>query len=71
LQATSSMVATGIYVLPPRIFPLLSQYCSEGKRDNMGHFISHLTSIEEVHAFVFDKYWLDIGDEIKKGRLIV
>jgi glucose-1-phosphate thymidylyltransferase len=71
LQATSSMVATGIYVLPTRIFPLLSKYCSKNKRDNMGHFISHLMNIEEVHAFVFDRYWLDIGEEIKSGRLAV
>ena len=69
LAPKSSMIATGIYMLPPRIFPLLSRYCSQGKRDDMGHFISFLTNVEEVHAFVFDKYWLDIGEEIKRGRL--
>ncbi len=70
-EATSSIIATGIYVLPNRVFPLLSKYCRKSRRDNMGSFISYLTDIEEVHAFVFDKSWLDIGEEIKSGRMLV
>jgi glucose-1-phosphate thymidylyltransferase len=70
-EATSSILATGIYVLPPRIFPLLSRYCRDSKRDNLGNFIAYLLGEEEVHAHVFTSTWIDIGDEIKKGRLSI
>lgn len=70
-EPTSSIVATGIYVLPSRIFPLLSRYCTGGKRDNLGSFITHLLAHEEVRAYVFTETWIDIGDEILRGRLTV
>lgn len=57
----SSLVATACYIFPPRIFPLLSQYCSQGKQDSLGNFISYLVEIDEVHGFVFTELWLDIG----------
>ena len=61
----SSMVSTGIYMLPSRIYPLLSQYCAESQRDNLGSFIVHLLDIgEEVDAYAFPETWVDIGDEI-------
>jgi glucose-1-phosphate thymidylyltransferase len=67
IEATSSIIATGIYLLPSRIFPLLSQYCKDSRRDNMGDFISYLLAKEEeVHAYVFTETWVDIGEELKK-----
>ena len=57
----SSLIATAIYILPPRIFPLLPAYCSEGQRDNLGNFIAHLVDKDKVHAYVFTELWLDIG----------
>jgi len=57
----SSLVATAIYVLPPSIFPLLSQYCAEGERDNLGNFITYLIDRGEVHAYLFAEFWADIG----------
>lgn len=71
LEATSSILATGIYILPLRIFPLVSQYCSNRKQDNMGSFISFLLDKEHVYAHVFTETWIDIGDEIKKGKLSI
>lgn len=69
LKATSSIVATGIYLLPSRIFPILAEYCSENKRDNLGSFITFLLDKnEEVHAYTFTQIWVDIGEELKKGR---
>jgi glucose-1-phosphate thymidylyltransferase len=68
---TSSIVATGIYILPARVFPLLFQYCREGKRDNLGSFIAYLLEREQVDGYVFKGTWLDIGDEIRRGRLTV
>jgi glucose-1-phosphate thymidylyltransferase len=60
-QPRSSLVSTGIYIFPPRIFPLLSRYCAEGKRDNLGSFIAHLVERDEVHACIFTETWRDIG----------
>jgi glucose-1-phosphate thymidylyltransferase len=71
LEPTSSIVASGIYILPSLIFPLLSQYTSNGKRDNLGNFISYLLARIEVQAYVFKETWMDIGDEIKRGHITV
>ncbi len=72
VRATSSIISTGIYILPVRLFTVLSQYCSEGKRDNMGSFISYLLEKEEtVYAYVFNDEWMDIGDEVKRGRISI
>ena len=60
-QPHSSLVSTGIYIFPPRIFPLLSRYCAESKRDNLGSFIAHLIERDEVHARIFTETWCDIG----------
>jgi glucose-1-phosphate thymidylyltransferase len=70
-EATSSIIATGIYIIPARIFPVLSLYCNQKKQDNLGSFISFLLDKEVVRAYAFSEVWLDIGDEIKKGRLSV
>jgi len=56
-----SLIATACYVFPQRIFPLLFQYCSEHKRDNLGNFISYLIKNDEVHAHIFTELWLDVG----------
>ena len=60
-QPKTSLIATACYILPPRIFPILSQYCAQGKRDNLGSFIAYLVDRDEVHAYIFTELWLDIG----------
>ena len=60
-QPRSSLVSTGIYIFPPRVFPLLSRYYAEGKRDNLGGFIAHLIDGDEVHGRTFTETWRDIG----------
>jgi glucose-1-phosphate thymidylyltransferase len=57
----SSLVATACYIFPPRIFPILNQYCSGSKRDNLGSFISHLIEIDQVQGYLFTEPWFDIG----------
>ena len=57
----SSLIATACYILPARIFPLLSRYCAEGKSDNLGDFISYLIDKDEVYAYTFTELWVDIG----------
>ena len=60
-QPKSSLVAVACYILPPRVFPLLFQYCAQKKRDNLGDLIAYLIEKEEVQAYVFSELWLDIG----------
>lgn len=70
--ATSSIIATGIYVLPARLFALIAQYCRERKQDNMGSFITYLLSQDKVvHAYTITSIWLDVGDEILKGKVSI
>lgn len=57
----SSLIAIACYIFPPRIFPLLSQYCSEGRRGNLGNFIAYLIDEDEVYACPFTELWLDIA----------
>jgi glucose-1-phosphate thymidylyltransferase len=60
-QPKSSLIAVACYILPPRIFPILSQYCAQKKRDNLGDFIAYLIEKDEVQAYVFTELWFDIG----------
>lgn len=57
----SSLIATACWILPPRIFPILSEFCSEGKKDNLGSFIAYLVGTDEVYAYTFTEQWVDIG----------
>ena len=58
----SNLIAIACYIFPPRVFPLLSSYCSEGKRDNLGSFIAYLIDKDKVYAYSFTEPWLDIGN---------
>lgn len=60
-KSKSSLIAIACYIFPPRVFPLLSSYCSEGKRDNLGSFIAYLIDKDEVYAYPFTELWVDIG----------
>lgn len=61
----SSLIATAIYLFPQRIFPIITQYCSEERKDKLGDFISYLVRTDEVYAYSFNELWLDIGSETK------
>jgi len=60
-QPESSLIAVACYILPPRIFPLLFQFCAQRKRDNLGDLIAYLAEKDEVHAYIFSELWFDIG----------
>jgi glucose-1-phosphate thymidylyltransferase len=64
LVALSSIVATGIYILPKRIFSQLSLYCNNKKQDSLGSFFSYLLDKENVFGYRFQNTWLDVGDDI-------
>jgi glucose-1-phosphate thymidylyltransferase len=62
VEPQSCIVATACYIFPTRIFPLLSDFCYGGKKDNLGNFIAHLIAKDEVHAYTFTGLWFDAGD---------
>jgi glucose-1-phosphate thymidylyltransferase len=58
----STTIATAIWLLPPAIFPLISEFCEKGNVDNLGNFITYILSKEQkVYAHKFDELWIDIG----------
>jgi len=57
----SSLVATACWIVPARVLSLLGEFAQGGRKDNMGDFIAYLVSRDEVHAYVFNELWLDIG----------
>jgi glucose-1-phosphate thymidylyltransferase len=60
-QPKCSLIATACYIFPKRVFPLLFSYCAEGKKDNLGGFISYLIERDKVLTYVFPGRWFDVG----------
>ncbi|MFC1911873.1 nucleotidyltransferase family protein [Chloroflexota bacterium] len=60
-EPKGSLIATACYLLPQRLFPLISQFCAEGKKDNLGSFIAYLMDKDEVYAHAFGELWFDAG----------
>jgi glucose-1-phosphate thymidylyltransferase len=57
----SSMVATACWILPARVFPIISDFCKGTMRDNLGNFITYLIERDQVYAYPFAETWMDIG----------
>ena len=57
----SSLVATACWILPARVFPLISEFCRGERKDNLGNLITYLIEKENVLAFPFHEKWIDIG----------
>jgi len=56
----TSLIGVVCYILPPRLFPLLSRYHREHPEiDQLGHFITYLVEHDSVDAYVFTEPWLD------------
>jgi len=62
-EPPSSLVSTCCYIFPKDVLSLIPKYLDESKqRDAPGYFISWLKDKQEIHGFVFDNQWFDIGD---------
>lgn len=60
----STLIATAIYMLPQRLFSILTEFCAKSRRDNLGDFISYLVNVDVVKAYVFSEPWFDIGNQL-------
>ncbi|MFC2036131.1 nucleotidyltransferase family protein [Chloroflexota bacterium] len=61
VEPQSTLVATGCYLLPVRIIPLLLQFVRKGEVNNLGNFIAHLANVDDVYTYTFTEPWVDIG----------
>ena len=58
----STYISLGIYLFPKENVQLLSQYIKEGNNpDKMGYFMIWLTDKKNIHGFVYEDKWFDIG----------
>jgi len=63
MHPKTSLIGIACYILPPRLFPVLSRYHHEHPEiDQLGHFITYLVEYDAVDAYVFTELWLDTAD---------
>lgn len=59
----STLAATACYCFRKEDLPLVEKSVEWGKADNPGDLIRFLTKESEVHGFVFDEHWYDVGSQ--------
>ena len=67
----STLASTGIYIFPKKTIPLIKKYIEQGNNpDKTGSFIEWLHKREQVHSFVTDRKWYDIGsiEQLEKAN---
>jgi len=68
----TSLVGITCYLLPPRLFPVLSRYHHEHPEiDQLGHFITYLVKYDEVDAYIFTEMCQDIASIISGSGEVI
>jgi glucose-1-phosphate thymidylyltransferase len=60
-EPKSSLASTMCYMFNKQDLALTKQLIEEGSADNGGDLIKALVEQSEVHGFVFEEEWFDIG----------
>lgn len=61
-KPATTLVSTGIYIFPPKVFPLINRYAKTNPTVNIGQLIGYLMQCgEEVFGHIIDGIWFDIG----------
>ncbi len=60
-EPKSTLAATACYLFSKSDLKLVEQAIKIGKADNPGDLVKHLVKSSEVHGFVFDQHWFDVG----------
>lgn len=71
LSPKSTLASTGIYIFPKKTIGLIKKYIEQGNNpDKTGSFIEWLHKRDEVHSYVTDKKWYDIGsfEQLEKAN---
>lgn len=61
LEPKSSLAATACYIFSRSDLARVKELVQVGNADAPGNLVKHLAQKTEVHGFVFDDYWYDIG----------
>lgn len=61
LAPKSSLASTACYFFEKRDLSHLHNLLKAGKADAPGNLITYLAQVSEVHGFVFDEHWFDVG----------
>jgi len=61
LQPESSLAATACYLFNKEDLKLVERSIEQGYADNSGDLVRYLINKSEVHGFVFDEHWFDVG----------
>jgi glucose-1-phosphate thymidylyltransferase len=68
----TSLVGVACYLLPPRLFAMLSRFHDEHPElDELGHFITYLVKYDEVDAYIFTEVCNDIAGIISDSEGII
>ncbi|MEK6969034.1 MAG: nucleotidyltransferase family protein [Nanoarchaeota archaeon] len=60
-EPKSSLAATACYIFSKSNLAQVQELVETGNADAPGNLVKHLAQKTEVHGFVFDDYWYDIG----------
>lgn len=58
----SALAATACYLLPQKDLWHIPEVIRLGQADNLGNLMVRLVQLSEVHGFVFQGHWFDVGD---------
>ncbi|MBT4935411.1 nucleotidyltransferase family protein [Candidatus Woesearchaeota archaeon] len=61
LEPSSALASTACYLFKKNDLPFIEQAMERGSADNSGDFVKFLVNNSQVHGFVFDEHWFDIG----------
>lgn len=68
----SALASTGCYLFTPEDLRLVSESIARGKADNPGDLIRWLVQHSEVHGFLFQEHWFDVGsfDSLREAEKV-
>jgi len=68
----SALASTGCYLFTPEDLQLVEESIRRGKADNPGDLIRWLVQHSEVHGYLFEEHWFDIGsfDSLKEAEKV-
>ena len=60
----TTLVSTGIYILPKKVLPKLREYIESGRNpDEPGRFLEWLLESEPIYGYILSGEWYDIGTQ--------
>ena len=61
VRPRSTLAATACYLFTKNDLSLVEKSIYQGKADNPGDLVKYLVKESEVHGFVFNEHWFDVG----------